>query len=137
MEILGYIYDGFMYLLVLVMFISLIYHGVLFLFRDRRARKLLENNPTLGYDNIMTQSKRYLTSDEIANINRYRIKKGFIEIESKTDKEKYEYIKSNVKELAYIFILISYIAIFYTKYWIVALFSIAISIFLFSIAKVR
>lgn len=137
MEILGYIYDGFMYLLVLVMFISLIYHGVLFLFRDRRARKLLENNPTLGDDNIMTQSKRYLTSDEIANINRYRIKKGFIEIEPKTDKEKYEYIKSNVKELAYIFILISYIAIFYTKYWIVALFSIAISIFLFYIAKVR
>lgn len=134
---LGYIYDIFMYLIVLVLFISSIYHGVLFLFRDRRARKLLESNPTLGDDNIMTQSKRYLTSDEIANINRYRIKKGFIEIEPKTDKEKYEYIKSNVKELAYIFILISYIAIFYTKDWIVALFLIATSIFLFYIAKVR
>lgn len=137
MKILFYIFDGFMYLLVLVMFISSIYHGVLFLFRDRRARKLLENNPTLGDDNIMIHSKRYLTSDEIANINRYKIKKGFIEIEQKTKtvKEKYEDIKDGARQLACLFGIIALGAVFQFQNWLIAFMSIMLTIYFVQISK--
>lgn len=124
MEILGYIYDIFMYLLVLVLFISFIYHGVFFLFRDRRARKLLENNP-----------KGYVASDESANINRYLIKKGYIEIEPKTDKEKYEDIKESSQQLALLFGIIALGAVFQFQNWLIAFISIMLTIYFVQISK--
>lgn len=124
MEILGYIYDIFMYLLVLVLFISSIYHGVLFLFRDRRARKLLESNP-----------KGYVTSEEDANINRYELKKGFIELEPKTDKEKYEDIKDGARQLACLFGIIALGAVFQYQNWLIAFMSIMLTIYFVKISK--
>lgn len=124
MKILFYIFDGFAYLLGSLVLISLLYYGVLFFTRDRRARKLLEHNP-----------KGYVTSDEAANINRYEFKKGFIEIEPKTDKEKYEIIKDNIRMLALILGIIALGAVFQYQNWLIAFISITLIVFLFQISK--
>lgn len=124
MKILFYTFDGFAYLLGSLVLISLLYYGVLFFTRDRRARKLLESNP-----------KGYVTSDEAANINRYELKKGFIEIEPKTDKEKYEIIKDNIRMLTLILGIIALGAVLQYQNWLIAFISITLIIFLVQISK--